>query len=409
MFSTRGGFFKQQIINTGSFVASFNNTGAPGGIVTTSTGSEIYAVGIGTGATSNISILKLDNNGNLTWQKEINGNADFGTAAAIDDSGNIFVAGYTNNSGAGLNDGYIAKVTSTGNISWQRTLGTSATDSAISIAVASGANANVFLGIRNNNQSYVANYSTSGTLNGYKKLDINMIQPTAMTYDTNSNVFVVGSTASNAITARLAASGFGNGTSTFNDNSTGGTGLGYTSVARDSTGNFYIGGIANASPIGIISKNYANGVIITCKSISNTYSINGIGTDGSNIYALGETTTNDIWYAKLYSNLAIQWQRTLSTANSCTPYGITYANNYVIIYGRSDYTGTYQQIVAKLPADGSGQGVHGDYTISNSSFTTSTFSTSYSSGNIATSTSLTGGTPTLAIANSSFTQTLTTF
>jgi hypothetical protein len=98
-------------------------------------------------------VTKLTNAGALVWSSFLGGSAaDYGNGVAVDASGNVFVAGttYSNNLpgaagfdaifGGGGTDGFVAKVTSAGVLSWSSYIGGSAADGAASVAVDSGGN-----------------------------------------------------------------------------------------------------------------------------------------------------------------------------------------------------------------------------------------------------------------------------
>lgn len=56
------------------------------------------------------------------------GNNDAALSVVVDDSGNIYLVGHTNSMGFGSYDGFIAKLSSSGNLQWQKHVGTSGID-----------------------------------------------------------------------------------------------------------------------------------------------------------------------------------------------------------------------------------------------------------------------------------------
>jgi uncharacterized delta-60 repeat protein len=78
-------------------------------------------------------LLRLNNTGGVIWQKAYGGKGDdvaFSVGQTSD--GGFIVAGSTNSSGAGGRDAWLFKLTSTGNIVWQKTYGGPGDDYAVS-------------------------------------------------------------------------------------------------------------------------------------------------------------------------------------------------------------------------------------------------------------------------------------
>ena len=87
--------------------------------------------------TADVWVLRLDENGNVKWQKTYGGSdIDIATAVAIAGNGDIIVAGVTNSFGAGGGDFWILRLDANGNVRWQRTYGGSDDDIAAALAVA---------------------------------------------------------------------------------------------------------------------------------------------------------------------------------------------------------------------------------------------------------------------------------
>lgn len=71
-------------------------------------------------------ILKLDNSGNITWQKSYGGSGfsrDCPTCIQQTSDGGYIVAGYTGSFGVGIHDAWILKLTNSGDVVWQKTYG----------------------------------------------------------------------------------------------------------------------------------------------------------------------------------------------------------------------------------------------------------------------------------------------
>jgi hypothetical protein len=79
-------------------------------------------------------LLKLDNNGNTTWQKSYGGNREDSPCSIQQTSDNGYiVAGYTKSFGAVSYNYWLLKLDNTGNISWEKIYGTSNDGGALSV------------------------------------------------------------------------------------------------------------------------------------------------------------------------------------------------------------------------------------------------------------------------------------
>lgn len=121
-------------------------TDAGRGIVQTDDGGYIALVRT-TGASDDIMLVKIDTNGNLQWAKRIYGSASDQPSSIIRTSdGNYIITGITQsfrvNAG---NDGFIAKVDSSGNLLWFKSVGGPYDDEAPSLVESEDGNF-IFLG-----------------------------------------------------------------------------------------------------------------------------------------------------------------------------------------------------------------------------------------------------------------------
>jgi hypothetical protein len=96
---------------------------------------------------NDIFILKLDNNGNFLWAKNMGGSGDdFGYSIDLDASGNVYTSGAFNSTAdfdpsassytltsSGLRDAYISKLDPTGAFVWAKSMGSTSDDYAISL------------------------------------------------------------------------------------------------------------------------------------------------------------------------------------------------------------------------------------------------------------------------------------
>jgi len=79
-------------------------------------------------------VLKLDSNGNVTWQKAYGGSGyDFAGSIQQTADGGYIVEGYADSFGAGSYDAWVLKLDSNGNVTWQKTYGGSGSEVANSI------------------------------------------------------------------------------------------------------------------------------------------------------------------------------------------------------------------------------------------------------------------------------------
>jgi len=82
-------------------------------------------------------VLRLDAEGNVKWQKTYGGsNLDGANAVAIAENGDIIVVGSTTSFGAGFVDAWVLRLDENGNIKWQKTYGGDLYDSAYAVAIA---------------------------------------------------------------------------------------------------------------------------------------------------------------------------------------------------------------------------------------------------------------------------------
>lgn len=83
-----------------------------------------YAVPEDINDINNIGVIKLDKNGEIVWQKSIAGtNYDISVSIANTSDNGFIVAGYTNSFGAGSYDIWLIKLDNNGEIIWQKTFG----------------------------------------------------------------------------------------------------------------------------------------------------------------------------------------------------------------------------------------------------------------------------------------------
>ena len=171
-----------------------------GGVAVDSSGN-VYITGntnsLGAGGYDAV-IAKYNSSGNIQWQRTLGGsNAEYGYGIAVDSSGNVYVSGKTNTSGAGGYDMLIAKYNSSGTIQWQRTLGGTSSDQGNSIEVDSSGNVYVVGDENGGGQVIIVKYNNSGTIQWQRYLDGGSSElGWGMTIDSSDNIYINGVTRS---------------------------------------------------------------------------------------------------------------------------------------------------------------------------------------------------------------------
>ena len=118
-------------------------TDASGNVLVTGDTSGAF---VGSNAGENDGFVrKLDSSGGVVWTQQFGTNKDDHVrAVAVDAGGNVFVAGYTlgalSGSNAGNNDAFVRKYSSGGTAAWTRQFGTASDDQASSAAVDASGN-----------------------------------------------------------------------------------------------------------------------------------------------------------------------------------------------------------------------------------------------------------------------------
>jgi hypothetical protein len=311
-------------------------------------------------------ISKYDTNGNIQWQRSLDGagSADIPYSIAVDLSGNAYVCGTTGSTNA---DSIIMKYDTFGNLQWQRRLAR-----CTPTGIKTDSSGNVYLcGYRGD--SFIAKYDTLGNILWQRTLTNNISNASSIAVDLSGNVYITGfiSLFNNDI---LIAKYDTNGNIQWQRSLDGGvSGNEYgVSIAVDLSGNVYICGNDNNSINILVVKYDTSGNILSQKlfdsSSSGTDTPSGIAVDSSsNIYVCGTTfnTTsgfNELLIVKYDTSLNLLWARTLGSNVSfqgqsiaVDPIGSVYICGFVNSGPAPDC------VIAKLPADGS---LTSSYTIS---------------------------------------------
>ena len=174
-----------------------------GNSVATDSDGNSYVVGetpSGEGG-DNFFIAKYNFVGEVQWQRTLGGSADdVGLAVALDSSANVYVSGYTRSEGAGSHDFLLAKYNSAGTIQWQRMLGGTLVDNANSVIVDSSGNSYIVGDTASTASGYrdliLAKYDSSGTLVFQRSLGAPSDHDNgqAVKLDSAGNVYAFGST-----------------------------------------------------------------------------------------------------------------------------------------------------------------------------------------------------------------------
>ena len=270
-----------------------------------------YSLSPNSGVDSYDSIhAKYNSSGTIQWQRKLSGgSAEFTTGTAVDSSGNMYFNGQSSSGGYGY-DYLIAKYNSSGTIQWQRTLGDGNDNRGRGVDVDDSGN--VYVAGYNNfsgNTSLVAKYNSSGSLQWQRNLEGGGTENIAVT--NSGDVYAVGkdngggpdmrvvkyNTSGNIQWQRSVGSGSGNS-------------IGY-SVALDSSENVYAVGETTQAGAGnkdiLIVKYNSSGTIQWQRTLGGTSSDEGKGIihDGNgNIIIVGETESSgaggrDVLIAKL--------------------------------------------------------------------------------------------------------------
>jgi len=269
-------------------------------------------------------VIKLDSSGNLLWQKKIGGiSYDYGYAIAVDGDGNVYLNGYQLSDVYGNNDYGVIKLDSSGDIVWQKKIGGISTDQGYAIAV--DVSGNVYLNGNQASDSYgsydygVIKLNSSGDIVWQKK---------------------IGGTANDSGRA----------------------------IAVDGSGNVYLNGNQGSDSYGSydygVIKLDPNGNILWQKKIGGTGGDYGlaIAVDGSgNVYLNGNQGSdvygnNDYGVIKLDPNGNILWQKKIGGSSADNGHAIAVdgsGNVYLNGQQASDvYGGSYDYGVIKLDSSG---------------------------------------------------------
>lgn len=358
------------------------------GVVIDSTG-DICAVGFtasqGSGG-NDCMIAKFSNNGSLLWQRCLGGtSSDVYYGVATDSNNNLYAAGFTASQGAGGNEGLIVKYNSSGTLQWQRSLG--------------GANSEIFYGITVDSASNVyvvgstasqgagaddlllAKYSSAGAIQWQRSLGgANSDVGAAVAVDNNDNIYVtgisIGTGNQEILVAKFNNSGVAQWYKTIP--SSGGSAFG-DSIVTDDQGYIYVSGLSTQTggggDAGIFKFDTSGSLQWQRRLYASGTTVDrarGIAFDPAGFIYVCGSTGSDLLIAKYDVLGVLQWQRTLAGSGSETGYSIAFdKTQYLYVCGltSSQGAGGNDALIVRLNSNGSRTGTYGSLTYSASSLT----------------------------------------
>jgi uncharacterized delta-60 repeat protein len=178
-----------------------NSNNPTGRSVAVDSSGNVYVCGYADNSlTVGLQIAKYNTSGTIQWQRNLGGSSTIpgtnaGESVAVDSSGNVYVCGYSAESGTV--DFQIAKYNTSGTIQWQRSLGGSGNNDGRSVAVDSSGNVYVcgYSPASGPNDFQIAKYNTSGTIQWQRRLGASSGSNLgySVAVDSSGNVYICGS------------------------------------------------------------------------------------------------------------------------------------------------------------------------------------------------------------------------
>jgi hypothetical protein len=363
---SKNGFgYAADTLNLGQYVTTFT---VSGGSSVTSNRNKITPDSTGNAyiLTSNtMGISKLDNTGNVVFQKIVSNTFTGGTGSQyymdqmdIDSTGNIYTVGYTPT--GPTQSAILIKYDNTGNILWQRNVTPGANSFQYSTSTIQIDDGDSPLILINNSRGYNAptpftsaliRYSSTGTLVNQRQILTANTSPTYLGYDSTANtVLAVGNDWTSGVNFPLihncayAANNTTTGNTIRTIQSTSGTYAVGGTIVADSTYYYQIGELKNTGDISsrsvLMKITKSTGAISYCRQIFNSsgtfelFKLYGLTIDNSGyLYVLGGSGNSAFVGKFLASNGNAVWLKQFASTNNTSGIPgrnpITWSNDYL--------------------------------------------------------------------------------
>ena len=371
----------------------------------------IYHLGYDSDTVGNMVIIKYDSLGSVIWLKEFqtSGREAYGTSLNIDSGDNLLVIGSAYDTNTSNLDFIMLKLTSDGNIVWQKALydGTNSYNS-FHAELGDVDNSNNFYGLTQTSLNpsvnvYVSDrkivkLNSSGSLqtqkhfrhDGGRELSLSGISVN----QSNQEVYSYGnSNEDNFTTGRPVVFKTNSSLSSisWSKELTPSSGYGaVTGLDLDTSGNAYAVWYQNEpSLVSYLTKFNSSGSIQwqrqTDASIGGVFWLHSFVAPDGFIYLYGrdQNVSRRLVIFKYNSSGVLQWQRYIDGAGyvNALRIGMDPSNQLVLSYDRTPDE-AYEFGTIRIPADGSLVGTHGGYTYEAGSYTETSFSGSWGNSSV---------------------------
>jgi beta-propeller repeat-containing protein len=293
---------------------------------------------------SDVLLLKYDSYGNLLWARSWGGSGEeVGFSDAVDSFGNILVAGWTASYGAGSYDALLLKFTPSGDLVWEKTIGSARFEQAWGVTLDSSGNI-LLTGMYNSTSGprfLVLKLDSSGTLLWQKEWFGPESYGYSIAADTSGNIyasgFFINSTGHEAVLLKFSSSG-----SLLWQRGWGNQTAGGNHVALDSSGNVYMTGFYNPGSISnsFLVKFDSSGNLLWQRVYANGYGT-GVAVDSSGIvynsgwrYRTSLQTAADVFLLRFNSTGGLLTQNLWGGSGSSFSYGVAPDNSgHAIVAG----------------------------------------------------------------------------